>query len=282
MLYHFLQKDLLRKDIWLFQMFTARLVASLGVWMAPEIYSRYPLLRPYAVRDPLARGSRSMEIADQWGSPNEEGLFRDDNSLIKGMPRALDIHAPDNAQYNGKRIEKGFVASHIWRELSSGGLTVRHRLTYSFVPNLVWLPVEVSKLTDREGSFVQAYLQALSMHIYRGVQVHPELRDKVEESWSLLPEPVGIPEEGLPARDDLAYFSPKESFYRRNLVDLGRVVAALTAASENRALPGRVVATRYGDGLTRVAQRTLIGLRDELSRYLEALETAADGPESGS
>jgi hypothetical protein len=59
-----------------------------------------------------------------------------------------------------------FVASHVWRELVPSGQASRERATYSFVPNLVWLPAQVSKLSDREGSFVQTYLQALSWKIW--------------------------------------------------------------------------------------------------------------------
>jgi hypothetical protein len=37
----------------------------------------------------------------------------------------------------------------------SAGLAARNRLAYSFVPNIVRLPREVSKLPDRDGAFVQ-------------------------------------------------------------------------------------------------------------------------------
>lgn len=271
-LYHYLQKDLLRNDIWLFQMLTARLVASLGIWMHPTLYARYPLLRPFAVRDPLSRGDRGRGIPDQWGSPDKNGLFRDDNSLIKGMPHSLKIEAPKNPQYDGRRVEKGFVASHIWRELSSGTLASRNRLTFSFVPNLVWLPAEVSKLTDREGSFAQAYLQALSIHIYREVTVSPSLSGLVDEVWRLLPEPPEIPQEGLPSPSDLAFFMPSERFYKRNLRDLHHVVAALRAARSGRPQSTRVIARRYGEGLSSVSGRSLRKLCVDLQSYADAVE----------
>jgi hypothetical protein len=46
----------------------------------------------------------------------------------------------------------------------------RNALTYSFLPNLVWLPSQLAKLSDREGSFVQT-LAAVSRRIYRGVKL---------------------------------------------------------------------------------------------------------------
>jgi hypothetical protein len=271
-LYHYLQKDLLRKDIWLFQMLAARLVVSLGIWMHPSVYQHYPLLRPFAVRDPYSRGNRKRGIPDQWGSPDANGLFRDDNSLIKAMPRSLTIGSPANSRYNGRRVEKGFVASHVWRELPTGGLATRHRLTYSFVPNLVWLPAEVSKLTDREGSFAQAYLQALSIHIYRNLPVAPPLRGLVDEAWELLPEPAVIPQEGLPPIDELSFFNPTPRFYDRNLSDLRQIISALSAIREGGSLAGRVISTRYGQGLPDISAAAARRLYKELSRYAEAVE----------
>jgi hypothetical protein len=67
--YQFLQKELYEQDIWLFQMFTSRLVVSLGIWLHPSIYQRIPLLVPYAVRDPHSRGNKKLGLPDAWGSP---------------------------------------------------------------------------------------------------------------------------------------------------------------------------------------------------------------------
>jgi hypothetical protein len=280
-LYHYLQKDLLRNDIWLFQMLTARLVTSLGVWMHPDLYRRYPLLRPFAVRDPASRGDRKRGIPDQWGSPDKRGLFRDDNSLVKAMPYALSINAPKNPQYNGRRVEKGFVASHVWREMPEHGLASRHPLTYSFVPNLVWLPAEVSKLTDREGSFAQAYLQALAIRIYRDVPVTPALAGVVEEAWGMLPDPPAIPQEGLPAPEDLAFFMPSERFYRRNLKDLHQILDAISSVQSGTHTGERVISSRYGEGLNSISVSSLRRLLSQLQAYADGVEAGlSPGPTS--
>jgi hypothetical protein len=42
---------------------------------------------------------------------------------------------------------KGFVASHVWRKLVNGSSAPQHALTNSFIPNLVWLPTQVAKLS---------------------------------------------------------------------------------------------------------------------------------------
>jgi hypothetical protein len=271
-LYRYLQGELLRSDIWLFQMLAARLVAGLGVWLAPEMYRRYPLLRPYAVRDPDSRGNPRRSIPDQWGSPDANGLFRDDNSLIKRMPYSLAISAPQNSIYDGARIKQGYVASHVWRQLSNkSGLASRNRLTYSFVPNLVWLPREVSKLTDREGSFVQGYFQALAIKIYKNVPVSRGLQAIVNRAWKLLPTPPAIPPEGLPAVNDLNFFLPTDAIYNRWRTDLGTVIEALRLARERRPIRRKVVASRYGAGLSSVPRRALARLETELATYETAL-----------
>jgi hypothetical protein len=107
---------------------------------------------PYAVRDPHARKDHPRKGApDEWGKPFPNGLFRDDNSLIKGIPRSLRINGV-NPRFNDARIGRGFVAAHVFPRLvgSRRKLSVRDPLTYSFVPNLVWLPSELAKLTDHD------------------------------------------------------------------------------------------------------------------------------------
>lgn len=154
-LYHYLQKDLLAKDVWLFQMLAARLVVSLGIWLHPEYYRQIPILLPFARRDASCRKNCNKERIEQWGSPDRNGLFRDDNSLVKDIPKSLRIESTATGIYVNKRIGTGFVACHVWRTPNTGILASQNPATYSFVPNLVWLPKQVAKLTDREGSFAQ-------------------------------------------------------------------------------------------------------------------------------
>jgi hypothetical protein len=148
-LYHFLQKGLLQEDVWLFQMLTARLVASLGIWFPLRTYAAMPFLAPYAVRDSSCRKDAKTGRPEAWGSPNSTGYFRDDNSLIKNIPSSLPIESRFG-EYAGARMGNGFVASHVWRRLTIDGYASQHSLTNSFIPNLVWLPAQVSKLSDRK------------------------------------------------------------------------------------------------------------------------------------
>jgi hypothetical protein len=258
-------------------MLTARMVVDLGIWLSPSVYRRLPIPLPYAVRDPSCRGDKSKGLPDEWGSPNAEGLFRDDNSLVKGLPRSLPIRSPLRELYDGRRMGTGFVAAHVWRELRGTGLASRDPLTYSFVPNVVWLPSDVAKLTDREGSFAQTYLQALSMKIYREDRVGKGLESIVEQAWTKLPHPLGIPKEGLPEIADLNFFEPTEGFLQRRISKITEVVRAVDAVLAGRRLEGRVIASRYTSGLPSVPHKTLDQLKSHLESYLSGMEEPVEG-----
>jgi hypothetical protein len=175
LLYHFLQRELWDDDVWLFQSLASRLILRLGIWLSPAAYSRLPWLVPYARRDPICRGNKKLGLPDEWGSPDDKGFVRDDNSLLKGVPRSMTVHSTLGA-YAGRRVDTGFVAAHVWRRIDHELLAARHPLTYSFAPNVIWLPADVAKLTDREGSFAQQFVQALAVKIYRAVAV-PETHE---------------------------------------------------------------------------------------------------------
>jgi hypothetical protein len=269
-LYHYLQKDLIANDIWLFQMLTARLVVSLGIWLHPSVYERLPMVLPFAVRDPYSRGHKPTGVPDQWGSADATGLFRDDNSLIKGLPRSMTVASGrPNHIYDGRSIGNGFVASHVWR-VTGNGLAARDRRLYSFVPNLVWLPADVAKLSDREGSFVQTFLQALAVKIYRRHSVRTSLNGFVDDAWAHLPEPKGVPEQGLPHAAELNYFTPSDAWFRRRQQTIASVVEALDLIQADNQ-PPHTVAERYAPSLALLTLATRQELRSRLTSYLDAL-----------
>jgi hypothetical protein len=265
--YQFLQKELYEQDIWLFQMFTSRLVVALGIWLHPSIYQRIPLLVPYAVRDPHSRGNKKLGLPDAWGSPNKDGYFRDDNSLIKGVPKPLQVKSPSTL-YNKRKIGTGFVAAHVWQRFQDGERVARNPLTYSFVPNLVWLPSEVAALTDLHGAFVQGYTQALAVKIYRDQKVSSSLQPAVEKAWELLPVPENVPAQGLPDVDDLDFFMPTDRWMKNRLGIIATVKAALDAVTAGAAPVGKVVSVRYTQGLKQFPPSSAGPLRDHLAAFL--------------
>lgn len=268
--YHYLQNDLLQKDVWLFQMLAARLVVSLGVWLPPEVYRRLPVLLPFAARDPSSRGNSGRGIPDQWGSPSAEGLLRDDNSLIKNLPRSLRIESKTNPHYHGKRLGNGFVACHVWRRLADSTFASRDPDTYSFAANLVWLPAQVAELTDREGSFVQAYVQALARKIFKGVDVPTNLKQTVASIWDRLPAAGDIPEQGLPEACDLSFFATDAHWIERRGQVIRDVVDGLETVVSGRELKRKIVCSRYTEGLPRVPVKKAQQLRGRLEEYAAA------------
>jgi hypothetical protein len=207
--------------------------------------------------------------------PSAAGYFRDDNSLIKNLPRTLPIQAPGNPLYDGHTLGDGFVAAHVWREISDNiaKLSSRDPITNSFIPNLVWLPKQVSKLTDREGSFAQTYLQALSVKIYRYIPVIAGLKVVAESAWDKLPVPSGVPANGLPDVSDLAFFEDREEFVSRRRDAVSAVVAALRAIRDGKQPKGKIISTRYTEGLPSVDPKEIQALLSVLAPFVESVSS---------
>src|SRR6266571_1074563 len=134
-LYHYLQKHLRENDARLFETLVVRFINSLGIWFSPVLYSRLPILLPHVIRDSNCR-PRQRGGPDEWGSPDAEGYCRDDNSLVKGLPKGLSIQGGANALYHGNRLGNGFVASHVWRSVDTGSDEAKEGWTNTFIPNL--------------------------------------------------------------------------------------------------------------------------------------------------
>jgi hypothetical protein len=262
LLYHFLQHDLSKDDVWLFQALVARLVIRLGIWLPTDAYACAPVLVPYARRDPGCRGDARRGIPDRWGAPDDEGYFRDDNSLVKGLPRSMAVSSTLSG-YSGRRLGAGFVACHIWRELADGSLASRNPLTYSFVANIIWLPAQVAALTDREGSFAQQYLQAVAHRLFRHVAAVPGHKELIDEIWALLPIPDGIPDAALPEPSQLNHFVASPPFFKRRLETMRSVAAAMRAGSAQ----SKVVSRRFTEGIPTVAEPVRIEMASRLERY---------------
>lgn len=277
LLYHYFQKTLLDENPEQFREVVRGLIIGLGVWLPPAAYERFPLLVPYAVRDSTCRGDRRRGVPDQWGAPDAFGRFRDDNSLIKGIPRSLIITNRTNAIVNGGRMGTGFVAAHVWRKLSDGTDAPRSEATYSFLPNLVWLPAQLAKLTDREGGYAQTLLQSISLALYRRLPLKPTLAALVEPIW-----------DKLPVRDDVAaievqlaslnFFDFDSQWLERRRRSLGVVREAVLATANGTPTEAKVISGRYGSGLQHLHREEVAPLLEMLTRYADAVDQAAAEP----
>ena len=158
------------------------------------------------------------------------------------------------------------MASHVWRVVNYDRLASRIPLLNSFVANLVWLPAQIAKLTDREGGVVQQTLQAISYNIYRHAPVSPHLIDVVEEAWALIPPPALTPH---PFRlEGLNWFEATERFYRTRSTRLAAVMEGLNASERGLPIRERVVTTRYAAGLPLVPPSARSDLKSFLQRFL--------------
>ncbi|WP_316738523.1 hypothetical protein [Pedobacter aquatilis] len=169
-IYHYIQKTLLAEDTSdeFAKELIERLIIDLSIWLPTHLYQKIPVLLPYVVRDHSCRTKKPGQLKHEWGNANQSGYLRDDNSLIKGIIKPLFVDSRRIIDYNNKKLANGFVACHIWQklELTQDKLASRHPATNSFIPNLVWLPRQIAKLTDREGSFAQNLLKTISYKIY--------------------------------------------------------------------------------------------------------------------
>jgi hypothetical protein len=169
-IYHYIQKTLLSDNVSdeFSKELIERLIIDLSIWFPPDVYQQVPILLPFVIRDNSCRKKKPNSSKDEWGCSNEAGFLRDDNSLIKGIIKTFFVDGRRVKDYNNKKLANGFVASHIWRKLqvNEDKLASTYEKTNSFIPNLVWLPKQISKLTDREGSYAQNLLKTISYKIY--------------------------------------------------------------------------------------------------------------------
>lgn len=251
-LYHYLQKVVIpREDDFAKELIT-RLIVDLSIWLPPELFVAVPVLLPYCVRDPKIK-------RQEWGSADSQGNLRDNNNLVKNIVSNYPIQSAVMASYHNGIRGRGFVASHAWRWIRVEGqriLSARYNRTYSFIPNLSWLPEQVSKLTDHQGSYAQKVLQSLAYKLYRPhAQGHSTILQSI---WDVLPDP------GLDLDVDLAQLnlykvSPRAITMRRN-----RVLADIEAIEQT-------VANEYVSGDWKRSARYLPSLVRGDSRGYEDL-----------
>jgi hypothetical protein len=225
-IYHYLQKVVAARDDEFSRTLIEHLIVDLSIWVHPRAYRALPILLPFCLRDPSCRTS-GPGGADEWGSATVDGYLRDDNSLLKAVAPSLDISSPRFATYDGGRASRGFVASHVWREVEIDGarrLASVHPRLYSFIPNFAWLPAQVAKLTDREGSYAQRVLQSLSHRIYS--QHRSGEPTVIRSLWDALPNP-GLTFTVDPSQ--LNYFLASEEWLQRRKRAMSREIAAILA-----------------------------------------------------
>ena len=266
-LYHYLQKVVALEDDTFSSHLIGRLIIDLSIWFPPSLYRSLPIFLPYCLRDPSCRSS-GLDGKDEWGSANAEGYLRDDNSLLKGVSHGLKVSSPGFNHYHRQCLMKGFVASHVWREVVMDGkqtLASRHPRLYSFIPNVAWLPVQISKLTDREGSYAQKVFLALATQIYKPSR-HGE-SPEMAALWDALPSPELELDIDL---DKINYFQPDESWVIRRKKNLGKEIGTiLTVLNGSCSTIRKVKSSRYLPSLQKSTKSASSNLGPWLRGYMK-------------
>lgn len=264
LLYHLLT-DLIRQGGSNGQWLVDHIVADCSVWWDPKVYAECPVLLPWAVRDPKCRGNKSKALPDEWGAPNASGYFRDDNSLVKGLVKSLEVRGPRGGYMTGRRLGKGWVAAHIWRDNDGDTLASRDPRLYTFVPNLVWLPRQIAKLSDIEGGPVQTALKSISFSLYRNAQASPSRHQVAEQSWGYLSAPPSI---SAVDESRLSFFGGTSETVKARSGRTSEVILALETLEKGGKFGSKVISTRYSDGLPSISPASRQKLLWELRRHI--------------
>ena len=275
LLYRFFN-EVLPSEPELFEKIPRLLVISMAVWFPKSVYRSMPVLLPWVLRDTTCRGKKSKGewvVPDQWGAPNRDGYLRDDNSLVKGIPKSLGITSESHSFVNGRHLGTEFVAAHIWRENNTDSLASRLPELNTFVPNLVWLPSQVAKLSDREGSHVQAALKEISWGIYHDIPLTGNAKIVADHSWSLLPKPAELKSV---LEHELNWFVETTKFMKTRQSKLSAVVDALEKLKDGQKVSEKLQPSRFRDGLASVPLETREKLLSDLRLHIPQGESSEE------
>jgi hypothetical protein len=145
-------------------------------------------------------------------------------------------------------------------------LASRDPKLYTFVPNLVWLPRQIAKLSDVEGSPVQQALKAISWSLYRNTSLVPGKHRIAERSWKYLPEPQMTTDIDV---KNLSYFGSPDKTVKMRLQRTYEVLDAIRTLERSKPLTTKVVSGRYTAGLNDVASPKRVELARELEKHLQ-------------
>ncbi|MCM3554860.1 hypothetical protein M3697_07040 [Janibacter melonis] len=254
-----------------------KLLLRAGVWLPVETYQAWPVLMPWVVRDNSLAQSKSKATQSgldviKTASPTT-GLLRTTNAPIGGLKTGLPVKWAGSLQetFKSKPLRVGpheWMQSHCWSHVgSTGHSAATHPLTNSFVPNLVWLPHAIGRLTDDQRLIFGEEIRAIAWARYRHAPVAPVLQDVVENAWSLLDVPLASP---VNERDLVMVneFVPSAMFYRPHVRGVLRIWALLNALESNEDVSAVDVAPAvYKQSLASAPAATRAALRQHLQPF---------------
>ena len=272
-IYHILQKRIIQSEDFdssnppdNIKFLIEQLLLGGGIWFRPATYQEIPVLLPYVVRDPKCRKKNPATGKDSRGIANDQGLMPDDNSSIKGIPNSLMIESNLPELRGRKGI--GFVASHIWRKLQTKNILASHwERTNSFIPNLVWLPKQLSKLTDREGSYAQRFVQHISGLLYRDITLpNPMLNNIWNELNNPNIEPVSVID-----LNDLNYFEHNEKWVTKRKGCLKEELQSILYILDGKKpIVTKINTSNYVPSLTTLSKKMDPSIKTDFEMWIKA------------
>ena len=249
--------------------FATALIQDLGIWWPPSLYAELPVLVPWAVRDRSARYDMGPEM---WSAPRADGYLRDDNSIIKKLPLPLRVRAGAGHPYAERKPWRGFVACHLWRDLPDGSVAGTSPWLYSFVPNLVWLPMPIARLSDLECGPIQYLLQRTSLAVYREVVPLASVEPYTANAWARLPQPPPGPMLDLA---NLNYFMADDAFVERRIAYIDQFLYGAESVLATGTLKRKLLSTRYTEGFPKLAPAAIQKFAYDLAAYRAAVRANA-------
>ena len=255
------------------QQIAMTMIIEMSIWLPLELYRECPVMLPWVVRDPDCRKhtTEGVKYPENWGAPNEHGYQMDDNTLIKGIPRSLKVTGKkSDSHLTGKKIGKSFVASHIWREIESEkSLASRIPELNSFVPNLVWLPSQISKLSDIEDGVIQDILKHATWAIYRNAPVNQKYKEQTETIWRKLEPDIRKFELNDKFRiNDFLFFETKEKFVEKRIKITRNALNFIEICSLKSSAMKPKMTGRSEKGLPLISNAKLAKLLSNVGKYV--------------
>ena len=135
-------------------------------------------------------------------------------------------------------------------------------------------PLEVSKLTDREGSFAQKLLQAISYEIYKDISLPEELRCV----WETLAPPEDRTKVKIDSKQ-LNFFSVSDNWLTKRIDSLiSEIDIILSVSKTDYIKTGKVKSHRYLPTLKQIPSEQTQDMNDWLSKYKIWLSQAPNHP----
>lgn len=246
-----------------------RLLLATGVWMPVDVYKQWPVLYPWVVRD------NQLANNDKGIAHPVSGLQRNDNGPIGRLKNGVPVNwAAAGPKFSVKPLKRGqqqWWQCHVWE-----GMTT-NPLTNSFLPNLVWLPEAIGRLTDPDtkgakSTLFQEEIKAIAWSLYRDAPVVAPLEETVENIWRSIPEPRSTALEA----DEAAlvnWFNPSQKFHQALAKRHDQVWKATHALLADGNLHGiELTPKTYRSTLPRVGPNAWGALRSHLEPFAAALE----------